>query len=108
MHGNCREPKGNEVSQEQRRVSRKLTSRPFIVHRVSPMDPHARAVSVWFRIAGLVRQKELAVDIIEGEIRSAHHEVWLEAARLVLTDNEPIAIARQLREMAEQAIRPKG
>ena len=46
-------------------------------------------------------------EIIEAEIRSAQYEVLLEAARLVLTDAEPIAVARQLRERAEQIIRPK-
>jgi len=51
------------------------------------MDPHERAVSVWYRIAGLIsrEQKTLAVEIIEAEIRSAQHEVLLEAARLVLS-----------------------
>jgi hypothetical protein len=36
-------------------------------------DPHARAVSVCYRIAGLIsrEQKSLAVEIIESEIRSA-------------------------------------
>ena len=53
-------------------------------------------------------QKDLGVEIIEAEIRSAQHKVWLEAARLVLTDNEPIAIARHLREQAERTIRPKA
>jgi hypothetical protein len=33
--------------------------------------------------------------------------VLLEAAKLVLTDAEPIAIARQLRELAERTIRPQ-
>jgi len=73
------------------------------------MDPHERATSVWYRTAGLVtrNRKDLAIDIIESEIRSAMHEVWLEAAKLVLTDNEPMAIARRLRELAERTIRPK-
>jgi len=36
------------------------------------MDPHERAVSVWYRIAGLIsrEQKDLAVEIIEAEIPS--------------------------------------
>jgi len=72
------------------------------------MAPHERATSVWYRIAGLLRRKDLAVDIIEAEIRSAQREVWLEAAKLVLTDNETIEIARQLREPAERTIRLKG
>jgi hypothetical protein len=57
-------------------------------------------------VAGLLRRKELAIEIVEAEIRSAQYEVLLEAARLVLT-GEPIEIARQLRERAERIIRPK-
>ncbi len=71
------------------------------------MDPRARAKSIWYRVAGLLHRKDLAIDIIEGEIRSAQHEVLLDAARLVLT-GERIAIARQLRERAERTIGPKG
>jgi hypothetical protein len=70
------------------------------------MDPHARAESVWYRIAGLLRRKDLAIDIIAAEIRSAQHEVLLEAAKLVLS-GEAVDIARQLRERAERTIRPK-
>jgi hypothetical protein len=72
------------------------------------MDPHDRASSCWYRIAGLIarEQKDLAVEIIEAEIRSAQHEVLLEAARLVLS-GEAIDIARQLRDRAERTIRPK-
>jgi hypothetical protein len=44
------------------------------------MDPHERATSVWYRVAGLLRRKEIAIDIIEAEIRSAQHEAFLEAA----------------------------
>jgi len=71
------------------------------------MAPHARAVSVSYRIAGLIsrEQKSLAIEIIEAEIRSAQHEVLLEAARLVLT-GEPVEIARQLRDQAERTICP--
>jgi hypothetical protein len=76
-----------------------------IVPGMTAIDPHARAESVWYRVAGLLRRKDLAIDIIEGEIRSAQHEVLLEAARLVLT-GEPVEIARQLRERAERTIRP--
>ena len=73
------------------------------------MDAHDRATSVWYRTAGLTSswQKQLAVEIIEAEIRSAQYEVWLEAAKLVLT-GEPIEIARKLREMTERTIRPIG
>lgn len=65
------------------------------------MDPHERAVRVWYRVTGLAyrEQKDLAVEIIEAEIRSGQHEVWLEAAKLVLT-GEPVEIARQLRDQA--------
>ena len=73
------------------------------------MDPHERAVSVWYRTAGLAsrNQKDLAVEIIEAEIRSAQYEVWLEAAKMVLMDAEPVEIPRKLRGMAERMIRPK-
>ena len=73
------------------------------------MDPHERAISCWYRVAGLIsrEQKELAIEIIEGEIRSAQHEVLLEAARLVLS-GESVEIARQLRDYAERTIRPRG
>ncbi len=72
------------------------------------MDPHERATSVWYRVAGLVsrERKTLAVDIIEAEIRSAPHEILLEAAKLVLS-GEPNEIARRLCERAERTIRPK-
>ncbi len=41
------------------------------------MDPHERAISVWYRVAGLAsrEQRDLAVEIIEAEIRSAQYEV---------------------------------
>jgi hypothetical protein len=68
------------------------------------MDPHERATSVWYRVAGLLRRKDLAIEIVEAEIRSAQHEVLLEAAKLVLS-GEPIEIARRLRERAERIIR---
>lgn len=71
------------------------------------MDPHERATSAWYRVAGLLRRKDLAIEIVEAEIRSAQHEVLLEAARLVLS-GEPVEIARQLRERAERTIRPTG
>jgi hypothetical protein len=56
------------------------------------MDPRERATSVWYRIG------------IEGEMQQ---EAFLEAAKLVLT-GDPIEIAYQLHERAEQTIRPKG
>ena len=73
------------------------------------MDPHERATSVWYRTAGLAsrNQKDLAVEIIEGEIRSALYEVWLEAAKMVLR-GDPDDIARTLLGMAERTIRPTG
>lgn len=71
------------------------------------MDPHERATSVWYRVAGLLRRKEIAIDIIEAEIRSALQEVLVEASKPVLT-GEPIEIARTLRDRAEHVIRPTG
>jgi hypothetical protein len=75
---------------------------------VMEMDPHERATSCWYRIAGLASQdlNALAIEILEAEIRSAQHDVCLQVARLVLT-GEPTEIARQLRERAERTIRPK-
>jgi hypothetical protein len=74
------------------------------------MAPHARAESVSYHVAGLASrdQREMGVGIIEAEIRHAQYEVLLEAAKLVLTTATPIEIARQLRERAEQVIRPDG
>jgi hypothetical protein len=69
------------------------------------MDPRERATSVWYRIAGLLGRKEIAIDIIEGEIRSAQQEAFVEAAKLVLT-GDPIEIARRLHERAERTVRP--
>jgi hypothetical protein len=51
-------------------------------------------------------QKDLAIEIIEAEIRSAQYELLLDASRLVLS-GDPVAIARQLRDRAEQVMRPK-
>jgi len=77
--------------------------------RMPGIDPHERAVSCWYRVAGLVsrEQKDLAVDIIEAEIRSAEYELLLEVSRLALS-GDPIEIARRLRERAERVIRPTG
>jgi len=51
----------------------------YRIHLTPPMDPHQRAVSVWYRIAGLIsrEQKDLAVEIIEAEIRSGQQEPCL-------------------------------
>jgi hypothetical protein len=72
------------------------------------MDPHQRATSCWYRIAGLIsrEQKDLAVDI-EAEIRSAQPEVLLEAERFVVATFGTGSVARTLRERAERTIRPK-
>jgi len=66
-------------------------------------------ISTRARVAGLVsrEQKDLAVEIIEAEIRSAEYELLLEVSRLVLS-GDPIEIARRLRERAERVIRPTG
>src|SRR5262249_25357821 len=77
--------------------------------RMPRMDPHERATSCWYRVAGLVsrEQKDLAVETIEAEIRSAEYELLLEVSRLVLS-GDPIEIARRLRDRAERIIRPTG
>src|SRR5712691_4117295 len=46
--------------------------------RIQRMDPHERATSVWYRVAGLLRRKDLAIEIVEAEIRSAQQEILLE------------------------------
>ena len=63
------------------------------------MDPHEGGVSAWYRTAGLAsrNQKDLAVEIIEGEIRSAQHEVLLEAAVLVLSGDPRRGLAASAR-----------
>ena len=53
------------------------------------------------------RAERLGREIIEAEIRSAQYEVLQEAAKLVLTDAEPVEIARKLRDIAERTIRRK-
>jgi hypothetical protein len=68
------------------------------------MDPHERATSVWYRVAGLLRRKELANEIIEVEIRLAQREALLDAAQLV-SSLDPIQAARELPARADQAIR---
>ena len=57
-------------------------------------------------MAGLLWRKEIAIDIIEAEIRSAQQEALLEAAKLVLT-GDPVEIARKLHERAELTVGPK-
>jgi hypothetical protein len=71
------------------------------------MDPRERASSVWYRVAGLLRRKEIAIDIIEAKIRSAQQEVYREAAKLVLM-GDAIEIARKLHDLAERTVRPNG
>jgi hypothetical protein len=51
-----------------------------------------------------VTTNDLAIDIIAGAIRSAQHELLIEAAEFVLS-GEPIEIARKLRERADQVTR---
>ncbi len=48
------------------------------------MVGHERATSLWYRIAGLIsrKEKDLAVSIIAGEIRSAQYEALLSAVDL--------------------------
>jgi len=70
------------------------------------MDLRERATSVLVPSRRLLRRKEIAIDIIEAEIRSAQHETFLEAAKLVLT-GDPVEIARKLHERAELTVRPE-
>jgi hypothetical protein len=53
------------------------------------MDPHERATSVWYRIAGLLGRKELAPSTSSRGRSAAQQEAFLEAAKLVLT-GDPI------------------
>jgi hypothetical protein len=75
---------------------------------IERMDAHERATTCCERIAGLLRRKDLAIDIIEWEIRSAQREVLLEAARLVLTNQPVVEITRQLREAADKLVQLTG
>ena len=77
------------------------------------MEPRERATSIWYRIAGLIGQREIAVDIIEAEIRAAQHEALLEAEQLIVKTLGPggfgaESLAKTLRERAERTIRPRG
>ena len=68
------------------------------------MDAHERATSVWYRIAGLIsrKQKDLAVDIIAAEIRSAQQEALRNAADRV----SDLAAKKVLHDLARAAIPP--
>jgi len=68
---------------------------------MATMDAHDRAVTVWYRIAGLIsrKQKDLAVDIIAAEIRSAQQQALRDAADRV---SEPGA-KTILNELARRA-----
>ena len=72
------------------------------------MEPRERAMSIWDRIADVIGQRDIAVDIIEAEIRAALHEAFLEAERLVDSGISGPSIVKTLRGRAEQLIRPKG
>ena len=74
------------------------------------LDLHERATSCYDRVGGLASrgQRDLAVEIVEAEIRHAQYEALLEATKLVLIDAELVEIARQLRQRAERTIRPKS
>ena len=86
----------------------RMVVRVRALERVTALDAHARAQSVWYRVTGLASRsaRDLGVSIIEAEIRHAQYEVLLEAAKLVLTDQEPVDIARELRARAEKTVRP--
>ena len=66
------------------------------------MDARERATSVWYRVAGLLRRKDLAIDIIAAEIRSAQQEALRDAA-IRVTD---LAARKLLHELARAANPP--
>jgi len=45
------------------------------------VDPDERATSCWFRVAGPLRRRDLAVEIVEAKIRSAQQQVILVSKR---------------------------
>ena len=66
------------------------------------MDPHERATSVWYRIASLLRRKDLAIEIIAAEICSAQQEALRDAANRV----SDLAAKKVLHELARAAVPP--
>ena len=66
------------------------------------MDARERATSVWYRVAGLLRRKDLAIDIIAAEIRSAQQEALRDAANRV----SDLAAKKVLHELARAANPP--
>jgi len=66
------------------------------------VDARERATSVWYRVAGLLRRKDLAIDIIAAEIRSAQQEALRDAA-IRVTD---LAARKLLHELARAANPP--
>jgi hypothetical protein len=69
------------------------------------MDPHERATSVWYRIAWLLGWKEIAIEIIEGEIRSAQQEAFSGGGE-TRADRRSHRDRRRLHERAERRVRP--
>jgi hypothetical protein len=59
------------------------------------------------RRPGQPRAEGSGLETIEAEIRSAQHEVLLEAARIILSVEPPIEAARALRAKPERIIRPE-
>jgi len=43
-----------------------------------PFPPQGLAELGWWRLPGLLRRKDLAIEIVEAEIRAAQHEILLE------------------------------
>ena len=84
------------------------SARPPVGPKPIATDPRERASRVWYRIAALIsrKRKDLAIDIIEGEIRSAQHDALHEAERLVVSGFGTQTIAKELRKRAERTIRP--
>jgi hypothetical protein len=69
------------------------------------MNPHERAMNVLYRVAGLLRRKD--IEFIESEIGSAQHEVRLQAERLARTSANIEDAAKTLRALAERITKPE-
>jgi hypothetical protein len=71
-----------------------------VAHRVECHESHERAASVWYRPAGLASrgQKDLAVEIIEAEIRFVRHEALLETIAIARQREREIALSGRDRD----------
>src|SRR5262245_20790271 len=79
-----------------------IAAAPNALLSSATMDPHERATSVWYRIASLLRRKDLAIEIIAAEICSAQQEALRDAANRV----SDLAAKKVLHELARSAVPP--